>query len=102
MNDDKIVNAGYVIEQEVHISNAVIVLGVNPDLLDKEHTTPYVTWETDKDKKDFYWGHYFKDRYSAERDLVKEVTKRFGTLTVLPAFTNSRRSVMKDEAFFRI
>ena len=71
MADDKIVNAGYVIEQELHISNATIVLGVNPDLLDKEHTTPYVTWETDKDKKDFYWGHYFKDRYSAERDLVK-------------------------------
>lgn len=71
MADDKIVNAGYVIEQELHISNAVIVLGVNPDLVDKDLTTPYVTWETDKDKKDFYWGHYFKDRYAAERDLVK-------------------------------
>ena len=69
--NDKIVNQGYVIEQELRISNAVIVLGVNPNLLDKEHTTPYVTWETDKDKKDFYWGHYFKDRYAAERDLVK-------------------------------
>ena len=69
--EDKISNAGYVIEQELHISNAVIVLGVNPDRVDKELTTPYVTWETDKDKKDFYWGHYFKDRYAAERDLVK-------------------------------
>lgn len=69
--EDKISNAGYVIEQELHISNAVIVLGVNPDLVDKDLTTPYVTWETDIDKKDFYWGHYFKDRYSAERDLVK-------------------------------
>ena len=69
--EDKIVNAGYVIEQKLYISNTVLVIGVNPDLLNKEHTTPYVTWETDKDMKNFYWGHYFKDRYSAERDLVK-------------------------------
>ena len=62
MADDKIVNAGYVIEQELHISNATIVLGVNPDLVDKKHTTPYVTWECDSEKK---------DRYAAERDLAK-------------------------------
>lgn len=69
--EEKVVNSGYVIEQELHIRNSVIVLGVNPELVGKDLTTPYVTWETDKDKKDFYWGHYFKDRYSAERDLVK-------------------------------
>lgn len=67
---EKTVNAGYVIEQELHISEATLVLGVNPDLVGKEHTTPYVTWECDSKKKDFYWGHYFKDKYAAERDLI--------------------------------
>lgn len=64
-------NTGYVIEQELHISKSVIVLGVNPDLIGNDLTTPYVTWETDEKKDSFSWGHYFKDRYSAERDLVK-------------------------------
>lgn len=69
--NDKIVNQGYVIEQELRIDEAVLVLGVNPDLEAKEHTTPYVTWECDSKKENFYWGHYFKDKYAAERDLVK-------------------------------
>ena len=68
---DKIVNQGYVIEQELQIGEATIVLGVNPDLVDKKHTTPYVTWECDSRKENFYWGHYFKDKYTAQRDLVK-------------------------------
>lgn len=68
---DKTVNQGYVIEQEIHIDEAVIVLGVNPDLVGKEHTTPYVTWECDSKKENFYWGHYYKKPYAAERDLVK-------------------------------
>jgi hypothetical protein len=69
--NDKIVNAGYVIEQELHISDSVIVLGVNPNLVGKEHTSPYVTWETDEKKESFNWGHYYTEKYSAERDLVK-------------------------------
>ncbi len=68
---DKIINQGYEIEQEIHICDSVIVLGHNPELEEQNITTPFATWETDKEKKNFFWGHYFKDRYSAERDLLK-------------------------------
>lgn len=63
-------NGGYEIIQTLQISEATLVIGHNKNIPEDGRATPYVTWETDKDKKDFYWGHYFKDRYSAERDLV--------------------------------
>lgn len=91
------VNHGYVIDQKIRISNAVIVLGVNPNLVDKEHTTPYVTWETDKDMNDFYWGHYFNDRYAAERDLVKRGMDKVRYFDCVTGFHDQQKEDQEEQ-----
>jgi hypothetical protein len=87
--EDKIVNAGFEIVQELHIADSVLVLGVNPELVGKKLTTPYVTWECDKDKKNFWWGHYHKNEYSAERDLVKRGMEKV-------RFYDRQRGIVKE------
>lgn len=64
-------NGDYEIIQTLTIDKSVLVIGHNPHIPESKTTTPYVTWEYDKDKVSFYWGHYHKTLYAAQRDLVK-------------------------------
>ena len=57
-------NAGYTITDSFHIGDAEFVLGQN-------HSDPamFVTWKC-ANGVNYYWGHYFTERASAEKDLV--------------------------------
>ncbi len=70
MTGQRVGNTNYVVISEIHVDEATLVIGHNKSLPENGLTTPYATWEANKEMTDFYWGHYFKDLYSAERDLV--------------------------------
>ena len=57
-------NIGYRITDTIHVGNAEFVLGVH-----EKDPNRFVTWEC-KNRNDYFWGHYFSDRRSAEKDLV--------------------------------
>lgn len=71
MMGQKIGSTDYVVVQELHIDEAILVIGHNQNMDGNDLSTPYATWEANSEMNSFYWGHYFKDKYSAERDLVK-------------------------------
>ena len=54
-------NAGYIITDSCHVGDSEFVLGVHL-------TAPqqFVTWKC-TDRKDYYWGHYFSDLFSAQK-----------------------------------
>lgn len=55
-------NAGYeIIKVEYYTEDYAIVLGENKAGL-------YVTWDGCPKKGDFFWGHYFSNKYMALRD----------------------------------
>lgn len=58
-------NAGYTIIQSLVIGNTEYVIGYHPTA-----PTPYVTWEC-KDRNNYFWGHYMKERHEADRDLLE-------------------------------
>lgn len=57
-------NAGYVITDSCHVGDSEFVLGVHL-------TAPnqFVTWKC-SDRTDYYWGHYFSDLFSAQKNLI--------------------------------
>lgn len=58
-------NEGYIITNAITIGESEIVLGVHeaqPDM--------FVTWEC-SGKNDYYWGHYFTDLISAQKDFCE-------------------------------
>ena len=58
-------NAGYIITNSITIGNSEIVLGVH-----ETRPNAFVTWEcTDKDN--YFWGHYFGDLISAQKDFCQ-------------------------------
>ena len=57
-------NAGYIITSSVHVGESEFVLGVSMNAPGQ-----FVTWKC-SDGTDYYWGHYFSDQFSAEKDLV--------------------------------
>lgn len=59
------INAGYTITDSIHIGNAEFVIGEHPKAPD-----PYVTWEC-SGGNNYFWGHYFSDRKSAEMNLLE-------------------------------
>ena len=59
------INEGYAITDSVHVSNAEFVIGQNKT----KYGTMYVTWKC-SNGTDYYWGHYFEDRFAAQKDLV--------------------------------
>lgn len=58
-------NAGYTITDSIHIGKAEFVIGEHP-----KAPSPYVTWEC-SDGSNYFWGHYFTDRRSAEKNLIE-------------------------------
>ena len=64
---------GYEIKQyTVFKDNRGFALAESPTAPD-----PFVTWQFTQDEngtKDYYWGHYFSEEYSATKDFVNRVT----------------------------
>ena len=58
-------NAGYTITDSIHIGKAEFVIGEHPKAPD-----PYVTWEC-SGGNNYFWGHYCKDRRTAEKNLLE-------------------------------
>ena len=63
---EKRMNGDYEIIQTLNIAGREIVLAYNP----KSSLTPSVTWQWNPENSSYYWGHYFKDLYAAQKDLV--------------------------------
>ena len=61
-------NEGYASTDSVHVGNAEFVMGEN----ETRYGTMYVTWRC-SNGTDYYWGHYFDDRFAAQKDLVARV-----------------------------
>lgn len=61
---DREINAGYVITDRLNVENSEFVIGQNENAPAK-----FVTWKCTKGEKDYYWGHYCKDRLTAIEDL---------------------------------
>ena len=57
-------NAGYLITDSCHVGESEFVLGVH---LTEPHQ--FVTWKC-TNQTDYYWGHYFSDLFSAQKDFV--------------------------------
>ena len=57
-------NAGYLITDSCHVGDSEFVLGVH---LTEPHQ--FVTWKC-TNQTDYYWGHYFSDLFSAQKDFV--------------------------------
>ena len=68
---EKVLNGEYEIIQTLTIADSVLVLAHNQNIPENDMSTPYVTWQSNKELTDFYWGHYHKSLYAAQRDLVK-------------------------------
>lgn len=58
-------NAGYTITDSIHIGKAEFVIGEHP-----KAPSRYVTWEC-SGGTNYFWGHYFPDRRSAEKNLLE-------------------------------
>ena len=58
-------NAGYIITNSIVIGGSEIVLAVH-----ETRPNQFATWEC-KDFKDYFWGHYFTDIYSAQKDFCQ-------------------------------
>ena len=58
-------NEGYIITDSIHVGNAEFVIGEN----ETQYGTMFVTWRC-SNGTDYYWGHYFNDRFAAQKDLV--------------------------------
>ncbi len=58
-------NEGYIITNAITIGDSEIVLGVH-----ETHPNMFVTWECNN-KNDYYWGHYYTDLVTAQKDFCK-------------------------------
>jgi hypothetical protein len=61
---NKEINAGYVITDRLTVGNSEFVIGQSENAPAK-----FVTWKCEKGQKNYYWGHYCKDRLTALEDL---------------------------------
>ncbi len=61
---DQEINSGYIITDRLTIGNMEFVIGQNENAPAK-----FVTWRCTKGEKDYYWGHYCKDRLTVVEDL---------------------------------
>ena len=74
---------GYVIRQSVLFDNGRgFALGEKPDA-----PNPFVTWQFTEEQgnRDYYWGHYYNDGATAEKDYSARVTdyqRRYGVQEV--------------------
>lgn len=58
-------NEGYIITDSIHVGDVEFVIGEN----ETQYGTMFVTWSCSNGTY-YYWGHYFNDRFAAQKDLV--------------------------------
>lgn len=85
-------NEGYVITDSVHIGNAEFVVGKN----ETQYGTMYVTWRC-ANGTDYYWGHYFNDLFSAQKDLVARAQEEIQYLELKNEAPEPQKPVKKRE-----
>lgn len=56
-------NEGYIITNQLTVGSNEFVLGVH-----EAAPNQFVTWQC-KDGKDYFWGHYYTDLLSAQKDF---------------------------------
>ena len=56
-------NEGYIITNQLTVGSTEFVLGVH-----EAAPNQFVTWQC-KDGKDYFWGHYYTDLLSAQKDF---------------------------------
>ena len=63
------INAGYIITDSLHVGDAEFVLGVSQHI-----PNDFVTWRCFNGN--YYWGHYYSNLVSAQKDLVERAAER--------------------------
>ncbi len=59
----------YYITKRISIHDKIFKFGYNPDAV-----MPYATWQSNKsDPANSYWGHYWKDEPTANRDFYRRI-----------------------------
>lgn len=71
------INEGYIITDSIHIDEHEFVLGVN-----QHSAQSFVTWRCDGGDY-YYWGHYFSDLFSAQKDLVERAAEKVRELQAI-------------------
>lgn len=67
-------NCGYIITDSIHIGDTEFVLGINNNA-----PSAFVTWAC-RNGTDYYWGHYFTDLLSAQKDLCSRAVQKIECL----------------------
>ena len=62
------INQGYTITDSVHVRDYEYVIAHHPTA-----PSPYVVWRVSNG--DYYWGHYFSDRWDALQDLSERISE---------------------------
>ena len=79
-------NAGYIITNSIWVRNIEFVLG--------RKDNSYVTWQCADG--DCYWGHYFDDRLSAEKDLYTRAIEKIEDIQFSTRHSNTKKQNTKQ------
>lgn len=60
------INEGYEITDRIEVGEVGFALGY-----DESAPAPYATWQYTAGKADFFWGHYFSNRFAVVEDLCQ-------------------------------
>ena len=84
-------NEGYAITDSFHLGKEEFVLGVH-----LKAANQYVTWRC-RNQTDYYWGHYFNDLFSAQKDLVARAQEEIQYLELKNEAPEPQKPVKKRE-----
>ena len=99
-------NQGYVIRQSILFDNGRgFALAENPGA-----PNPFVTWQFTEEQgnRDYYWGHYYNDRTTAEKDFSSRVSgyqKSYGVHEVRRSIAEQMREagmLAKEKALDKV
>jgi hypothetical protein len=86
---DQEINAGYIITDRLTVGNTEFVIGQN-----ENSPAKFVTWRCTKGEKDYYWGHYCKERLTALEDLCN---RALDEIHHLKTFQQDKDTMEKQE-----
>lgn len=89
------INEGYIITDSIHIDEHEFVLGVN-----QHSAQSFVTWRCDGGDY-YYWGHYFSDLFSAQKDLVERAAEKVRELQAILDEKKAREPKLSRGARYR-
>ena len=71
---------GYIITQSIHVADTEFVLGEHPE------TGICATWQC-KNGDNYFWGHYYGNRYDALKDLCQRASNEVDRLAFIGAIS---------------